>query len=101
MPDTLGPASEFGGKVQKNGVQPPPHVPTPSERLMLLYRTGDESGMTNQDAGEAMEGLLPVAEQTAIRKAEGVLEKGQVWDEIQEKAKQEIQKIADEQGPIA
>lgn len=32
-------ASEYGGSdtVASNGVQPAPHVPTPSEKLRLLY----------------------------------------------------------------
>lgn len=102
MPDSLGKASEFGGKVQKNRVQPSPHVPTPSERLMLLYTTGDESGLTDPDPnGDVMMGLLPEAEQRQIRQDEGVLDKGQVWDAMQAEAEVEIAAIAAEQGPIA
>src|SRR5215218_9347052 len=82
MPDNIGPASEFGGKVRANRVQPLPHVPDPSERLMLLYTTGDESGISMPDKGEAWGGLLPYEEQYAIRLAEGVFEKGQVYQEF-------------------
>lgn len=99
MPDALGPASEFGGKVQKNRVQPSPHVPTPSERLMLLYTTGDESGLTNPDPnGDVMQGLLPEEKQRALREAEGVLVKGQDWERIQREADAEIQAIKAETG---
>lgn len=102
MPDSLGKASEFGGKVQKNRVQPPPHSPTPSERLMLLYTTGDESGLTDPAKhSEPMEGLLPADVQRAIREGEGVLVKGQEWERIQAEGEIEIQAIKNEQGPIA
>lgn len=102
MPDSLGKASEFGGKVQKNRVQPPPHVPTPSERLMLLYTTGDESGLTDPDPnGDVMMGLLPEDVQRQIRQDEGALDKGQVWDEVKAVAEVEIAAIQAEQGPIA
>lgn len=94
MPDALGPASEFGGKVQKNRVQPPPHVPSPSERLMLLYTTGDESGRSNPDPNsDIMMGLLPEDEQRAIRKAEGVLDVGQEWERIKQEADQALGEI--------
>lgn len=83
MPDQAGPPSEFGGKVQKNRVQPPPHEPTPSERMMLLYTTGDESGNLDPESnGESFDGLLPYDEQLALRRAEGVMDKGQVWEEM-------------------
>lgn len=99
MPDDLGPASEFGGKVQKNRVQPIPHVPTPSERLMLLYTTGDESGLTNPDPnGDVMDGLLPEEVQRGLRESEGVLAKGQVWEEIKAQAEAEVAAIQAEQG---
>lgn len=52
------PPSEFGGKIQRNNVQPPPHEPTESERLSLMYRTGDESGQSMPDGGEAFNGLV-------------------------------------------
>jgi hypothetical protein len=79
MPDAFGP-SEFGGKAGVNRIQPPPHEPTASEQLMLLYTTGDPTGAAVPDDGEAMQGLLPLAEQRAIREAEGALDKGQVWE---------------------
>lgn len=64
-----GPASEFGGKVQRNGIQPPVtpnghkgHQPTASEKLSLLYRTGTEDSTADPDGGLAMTGLLPESE---------------------------------------
>lgn len=68
----------------RNGVQPPPHVPTPSERLSLLYRTGDESGVTDPDEGEVFAGLRSAETQRALREAEGLFEKGQVWEQLQD-----------------
>lgn len=89
-----GGASEFGGTgVQRNGVFPPPHVPDPSERLSLLYRTGDESGLTDPDDGEVFSGLRSAATQTSVRKAEGVLEKGQEWERLRQLADPELQKL--------
>jgi hypothetical protein len=88
------PASEFGGDPNpRTGVQPSPHVPTPSERLMLLYRTGDESGLTDPDDGEVWMGLLSEATQTAKRQAEGVLEKGQEWERLQQLAAPELAEL--------
>jgi hypothetical protein len=81
MPDAFGP-SEFGGKARTNRVQPPPHQPTASEQLMLLYTTGDESGESVPDNGEAMTWLLPYEQQVALRRDAGDLDKGQVWDEM-------------------
>lgn len=102
MPDALGAASEFGGKVQKNRVQPSPHVPDPSERLMLLYTTGDESGLTDPAKhGEPMEGMLPEAEQRKIMQDAGLLDKGQEWVKVHAEAEQAITAIKNEQGPIA
>lgn len=72
------PASEFGGKAKTNGVQPAPHVPDASERLMLLY-TGGEGGRTDH---LAFTGLIPLERQIALRQAEGALDKGQVWEEL-------------------
>jgi hypothetical protein len=93
MPDR-GPATEFGGKViKRHGVQPPPHVPTPSERLSLLYRTADESGIPDVDAGDAFNGTLPGPEQLAIRAAEGVFAKGEEWERIQSEATSEIEAL--------
>lgn len=64
MPDSLAP-SEFGGKVGPTGVQPLPHEPTASEKLMLTYRTGSEDGIVPDD-GSSFQGLLAVGEQLAI-----------------------------------
>lgn len=84
MADTAGPPSEFGGKAQKNRVQPPPHEPTASEKMMLLYTTGDDTGTKDPDKnGESFDGLLPYDEQLQLRIAEGVMEKGQIWEEMQ------------------
>jgi hypothetical protein len=80
---TALPPSEFGGKPQHNKVQPPPHVPKPSERLMLEYTTGDQSGRTDPDAGEVFAGLRTAETQRAEREAAGLFEKGQVWEELQ------------------
>jgi len=84
MPDKFKP-SEFGGKVRKNRVQPPPHVATSSEKLMLGYTTGDPEPTVDSmpDDGSAFAGLLPADQQRAAREAEGVMEKGQVWEEMQ------------------
>jgi hypothetical protein len=77
------PASEFGGRVQRNGVQPPPHTPTASERLGLIYRTGDETGTLPLDnEGVIMSGLNPRKVQEQIRQQAGDLNKGEVWEEI-------------------
>lgn len=102
MPDALGPASEFGGKVQRNRVQPPPHVPTPSERLMLMYTTGDESGLTDPDPNnDVFLGFLPEEEQRALRQAEGHLDKGQEWDILVQEGGQAIDELAGEGDIIA
>lgn len=83
MSDNLQ-ASEFGGKPLETGVQPSPHQPTSSERLMNLYRTGEEIGPVSEvpDSGEVFAGLLPEDSQEEIRIAEGALDKGQVWKEL-------------------
>ena len=96
MPDALGGPSEFGGKVQKNRVQPSPHVPTASEKLMLLYTTGDVDGSKNPDAGEAFSGLIPADQLLAIRTAEGVMDKGQIWEQMVQEGADEIAALADE-----
>jgi hypothetical protein len=102
MPDALGPASEFGGKVQRNRVQPLPHVPTPSERLMLMYTTGDESGLTDPDPNnDVFAGMLPEEEQRAIRQAEGVLEKGQEWEALKQQGAQDIADLVGEGEIVA
>jgi hypothetical protein len=94
MPDSLGKASEFGGKIMRNRVQPLPHVPTQSERLMLLYTTGDSSGTSMPDNGETFAGLLPYENQLALREAEGVMRKGEEWERMQTEAAAEIVEIA-------
>lgn len=87
--------SEFGGRVQRNGVQPRPHVPTRSEALSLLYRTGSETGKNpftgkmEPDHGEAFSGLLPEKEQKKIREQAGDLVKGEVWDELVARGQQD------------
>jgi hypothetical protein len=80
MPDP-GPPSEFGGKIQRNGVQPPPHEPTASEQLSLMYRTGDLTGATD-DVPTVFEGLLPEEEQVRLMREAGLLDKGQIWEEL-------------------
>ena len=87
------PTSEYGGDPKRNGVQPSPHVPTPSERLSLLYRTGDESGLTDQDQGEVFSGLRTAETQRAIREAEGVFEKGQEWERLKQLADPELAEL--------
>lgn len=70
--------SEYGGKVQRNGIQPPVtpkgapgHEPTASEKLRLTYLTGqDEDSTKAPDNGEAFSGLLPAKEATELAKAE-------------------------------
>jgi hypothetical protein len=97
MPDALGKPSEFGGKVRRNRTQPPPHVPTPSERLMLMYTTGDESGLLDPDVNnDVWTGFLPEEEQRAIRQAEGVLDKGQEWDALVQEGDLAITDLAGE-----
>ncbi len=82
MPDAL-PPSEFGGKIQRNGIMPPPHSPTAAEKLSLTYRTGDETGKTNDDRyAETFNGLLEEGKQRDLREAAGDLKKGEIWDEM-------------------
>jgi hypothetical protein len=57
---------------------------------MLLYTTGDASGLSMPDGGEVFAGLLPADEQLAIREAEGVMKKGQVWEEMVVAAEAEL-----------
>lgn len=97
MPDALGKPSEFGGKIQRNGVQPSPHIPTASERLSLIYRTGDPDGTKDADGGLTMSGLIPADQLLAIRIAEGVdFEKGQDWQRMQDEAALELAALSDE-----
>lgn len=56
-------ASEFAGRpLRRNGTHCHPHTPTASEKLRLLYTTGDETGRANPDDGSAFHGLLPEVE---------------------------------------
>jgi hypothetical protein len=83
------PPSEFGGKNDTPlGVQPHPHALTTHELLSAIYRTGEEEPtvLSVPDAGEAFSGLLPADVQRAIRESEGALDKGQVWEEMQQGA---------------
>lgn len=73
MPDRGAP-SEFGGKVQRNGIQPPVspsgmkgHTPDANEKLRLFYQTGQTEDSTKlRDGGETFSGLLPLKEQIAV-----------------------------------
>lgn len=81
MPDPL-PPSEFGGKVQKNRIQPPAtpeggagHQPSVSEQLLLMYTTGqiEDSTRDPEKLGESFQGLLTYEEQLQKRIDEGVI----------------------------
>lgn len=83
MPDSF-PPSEYGGKVQRNTVQPPRtprghkgHTPTASEKATLMYTTGDDEDSTKPpDNGEAFSGLLPEKEaRAAMPKQEKFVER--------------------------
>lgn len=94
MPVNRNAPSEFGGKQQqRNRTQPLPHLPDASEELMLTYTTGDPSGINpftgrpEPDSGEAFDGLIPRKTQEALRKAAGDLDKGQVWEQLVEDAR--------------
>lgn len=90
--------SEFGGRVNALGIQPAPHVPTVNERLMLLYRTGDDSGLTKADDGEVFSGLLPLEKQIALRSAAGDLVKGELWEQIVVEGQSGVQELAATEG---
>jgi len=83
-------SSEFGGTTNDLGIHPFPHRPTAAERLRVIYRTGDETGGESgvyrapDQNNEAFMGLLPELEQKALRTSEGVLDKGQVWEEMEQ-----------------
>jgi hypothetical protein len=47
---------------------------------MLIYRTGDPTGALADDSGENFDGLIDYDQQLEIRAAEGVMDKGQVWE---------------------
>lgn len=84
-----GPPSEFGGKTNQLGIQPFPHTPEAHEQLRRLYQSSEAAtaeltaDIPRDEDNETFEGLLPEAEQRAIREAEGVFEKGQVWEEME------------------
>lgn len=65
---------------------------------MLLYTTGDDSGLSDPDGGEAFAGLLPYDRQYDLRLNEGVLEKGQYWDALVEEGNTEISELAATEG---
>lgn len=63
----------------------------------MIYQTGDEFGDPGfQDReGAAFAGLLPYSEQYRIMEELGLLEKGQVWDELQQRAEQSGDTLAE------
>jgi hypothetical protein len=72
MPKHPNGPSEFGGRQQRNTIQPPVtpagtpgHTQlTADEKLRLDYLTGQHDDTTrNPDNGEAFEGILPLADQ--------------------------------------
>lgn len=79
MPDST--ETEYGGKVQKNRVQPIiptgehglSHEPTAAEQVMLTYTTADETGASDPDDGEAFAGLVPEEERLAELKQQGLI----------------------------
>jgi hypothetical protein len=91
--------TEFGGKVQRNGVQPPPHVPTANERLSLTYRTGDPSGRTDPDDGEIFAGLRTTVAQRAAMEAAGAFVKGTVAEELAILAAAELAALEAQKAP--
>jgi hypothetical protein len=89
--------TEFGGKPNALGIQPPPHVPTPSEQLSLIYRTGDPSGQSPIDSEHAVwMGLRVEAVQRASMEASGALVKGQTAEELELMAQGLIAELAAE-----
>lgn len=82
----LGP-SEFGGHTNRLGIHPSPHPPEAYEKLRAVYLSGDDlekGDLAPQPEREAFHGLLPEDEQRELRESEGVLDKGQVWQEMLE-----------------
>lgn len=65
---------------------------------MLLYRTGDETGLTDPDKGEVMSGLRSAETQLAVRVAEGVMEKGQEWERLRQEGEAALQEIPSGEG---
>lgn len=86
--------SEFGGV--PGLVQPPPHIPTPSEQLSLIYRTGDPSGLTPPDDGSIWAGLRQEQAQRAAREAEGAFVVGEEADALLNEALQVISELSSE-----
>lgn len=81
----------------RNGVQPSPHIPDPSERLMLAYTTGDDSGLSDPDDGLAFAGMIDESAQREARVAEGVqFEGGEVYQELLTAAEAELAELAAE-----
>jgi hypothetical protein len=76
--------TEFGGRVQKNTIQPPVapkpsksiptgHIPTSTETLRLQYLTGQTADSTRPpDNGEAFSGIEDLLTAIEKRRAEGV-----------------------------
>ena len=83
MPDPYGP-TEFGGKTGSTGIQIPPHPPNAHEKLMLIYRTGDESGAFADDSGENWDGLIDYDQKLEEMETAGLMDKGQVWEEMKD-----------------
>lgn len=81
------PPSEFGGRVDKRGIQPSPHVPTASEELSLRYR-----GLIGvdyvDDEGATWQGLEPYAVAYEKREREGAFRKGEEWERLQREGEQ-------------
>jgi hypothetical protein len=80
--ESTWPASEYGGQVQGNMLQPF-HEPTPSERLRNLYLFGVEDGdalpltIDEELVDTNMNGLLTEAEQYQKNVEAGLYDKGQ------------------------
>lgn len=91
-----GNETEFGGVDTPTGVQPPPHVPTPSEQLMLIYRTGDPSGLSPVDKnGDIWAGLRSEATQREKAPQPTI---GQEAQDLASQADQIIEELAQEAG---
>lgn len=97
MARNINRGSEFGGV--EGPVQPPPHIPTPSEQLSLIYRTGDPSGATPADSGEIFGGLRTEAAQRAAKEAAGALSKGEAYEEMLIESEAEIAALQAEAAP--
>ena len=80
----------------RNGIQPLPHIPTPSEQLSLMYRTGDPSGQSDVDGGEIFAGLREESVQRASKEAQGAFVKGTVYEGLLIEAEGAIADLAAE-----